>query len=120
MMTKAPMKKQSFGGWKLQKMTEFGQQVQLLKLDVYSASVWRTIHGDMHAKGKKMSYAELAAKSGMSNRKAKDAVKKLESLGFLRVKRSMRGPADNEPNQYITRTLEAPALAKIKSLRDRG
>ena len=83
MMTKAPKKKQGFAAWKLQKMTEFGQQVQLLKLDAYSASVWRTIHGDMHAKGKKMSYAELAAKSGMSERKAKQIVKKLESLGFL-------------------------------------
>ena len=119
-MTARSQKKLTFGGWKLREMTKFGQQVQSLKLDVYSSGVWRTIHGDMHARGKKMSYAELAAKSGMSNRKAKDAVKKLESLGFLRVRRSLRGPADHEPNEYMTRTLTTPELAKIVITRDRG
>ena len=89
-------------------------------MDVYSSSVWRTTHGDVNATGKYMSYAELAAKFGMPARKATQIVNKLGSLGFLRVKRWMRDRADNERNEYMTRTLGAVELAELAHAPDRG
>ena len=119
-MTKAPEKKPDFAPWKLKAMTEFGKQVQLLKLDVYSSSVWRTLHGGMYDGGAKMGFDKLAAQSGMSVRQAKKIVKKLESLGFLRVRRRRISPAQHDENHYMTRTLTAPELAKIEITHDKG